>query len=161
MLMEKTEELGKMLFHIARLHATRADQCMDKIDLFRGQGMLLKFIDRHDGLTHSEIAAKLNISPAAVTKVIKRLEEQKYLMRKKDPVDERISRVYIQEEGKKVADEICSNFEQLGRSTFQGFTDEELDQLQSYFLRIQANLQNNFSEPILVERRHPGFHRNL
>jgi MarR family transcriptional repressor of mepA len=108
--MEDHRQLGKLLFSIGRLQATRADRYMDQIGLFRGQGMLLKFLDHHDGLTHSEIAERLEISPAAVTKVIKRLEEQKYLKRQPDPKDERVSRVFIQPAGKKwrMTSGICS-----------------------------------------------------
>jgi MarR family transcriptional regulator, organic hydroperoxide resistance regulator len=159
--MENFKELGKLLFNISRLHGTRADQLMDQIGLFRGQGMLLKYVARHDGLTHSEIAENLQISPAAVTKVIKRLEELDFLKRQPDPKDERVSRVFIQPEGCKVIEQIHEIFLQLDSSTFQGFSEEELDQLNSYLRRMEANLQN--SAPELANgglRFHkPGFHR--
>ena len=126
--MKNSKELGKLLFNIGRLHGTRADQLMDHIGLFRGQGMLLKYVARHDGLTHSEIAENLEISPSAVTKVIKRLEELNYLKRQPDPKDERISRVFIQPEGCKVIEQIHEIFQQLESTTFEGFSEEELVQ---------------------------------
>lgn len=159
--MDNKEQLGKILFHIARLHATRADQFMDKIGLFRGQGMLLKFISRHDGLTHSEIAEKLAISPAAVTKVIKRLEEQNYLQRRQDSKDERVSRVFILPAGLQVIEEIDCIFLELDKSTFHGFSNEELECLHSYFKRMHQNLLTNFPDPVPDRKRKPCFHRNL
>ncbi len=159
--MENKEQLGKILFHIARLHATRADQFMDKIDLYRGQGMLIKFLSRHDGLTHSEIAEKLAISPAAATKVIKRLEEQDYLQRRPDPRDERISRVFILPAGVQVAEEIENIFMDLDKNTFQGFSDEELQQLHGFLKRMQENLLKNFPDPIPDRKRPPHFHRHF
>ncbi len=159
--MEKKEQLGRILFHIARLHATRADQYMDKIDLYRGQGMLLKYISRHDGLTHSEIAEKLAISPAAVTKVIKRLEEQNYLQRRPDPSDERVSRVFILQPGLQVAEEIDQIFMELDKNTFQGFSSEELQQLQDFLIRMQNNLLSNFPEPVPEKQRKPCFRRTF
>jgi DNA-binding MarR family transcriptional regulator len=146
--MENSQELGRLLFILGRLHSTRADQYMDQIGLFRGQGMLLKFIARHDGLTHSEVAEKLRISPAAVTKVIKRLEELQYLRRQPDPKDERISRIFIQPEGLKKFEEINHCFHQLENSLFQGFSESELEELQKYLDRIHVNLQNNSPESI-------------
>jgi len=116
--------------------------------LYRGQGMLLKFIARHDGLTHSEVAEKLRISPAAVTKVIKRLEELQYLRRQPDPKDERISRIFIQPEGLKKFEEINHCFHQLEKSLFQGFSESELEELQKFLDRIHGNLQNNLPESI-------------
>ena len=159
--MENKEQLGKRLFHIARLHATRADQYMDKIGLYRGQGMLLKYISRHDGLTHSEIAEKLAISPAAVTKVIKRLEEQNYLQRRPDPTDERVSRVFILQDGLQVAEEIDRIFMELDKNTFHGFTGEELQQLQDFFIRMHNNLLSNFSEPVPDKPGKPCFRRTF
>ncbi|BCY16718.1 MarR family transcriptional regulator [Leptolinea sp. HRD-7] len=141
--MEDHRQLGKLLFSIGRLQATRADRYMDQIGLFRGQGMLLKFLDHHDGLTHSEIAERLEISPAAVTKVIKRLEEQKYLKRQPDPKDERVSRVFIQPAGKKVADDIRNLFIKLDDCMFEGFSEAELEMLYSFLVRMQANLQQD------------------
>lgn len=141
--MEDHRQLGKLFFSIGRLQATRADRYMDQIGLFRGQGMLLKFLNHHDGLTHSEIAERLEISPAAVTKVIKRLEEQNYLKRQPDPKDERVSRVFIQPEGKKVADDIRNLFIQLDDCMFEGFSDKELEMLHTFLVRMQSNLQQD------------------
>jgi DNA-binding MarR family transcriptional regulator len=143
--MEDQKELGKLFFSIGRLQSTRADQYLNQFGLFRGQGMLLKFLHHHDGLTHSEIAEKLEISPAAVTKVIKRLEEQNYLRRQPDPKDDRVSRVFIQPEGKKVEEEIHSIFHQLDDRMFQGFSEEELEILHGYLVRMQLNLQQDES----------------
>jgi DNA-binding MarR family transcriptional regulator len=145
--MEDIRELGRLLFSIGRLHATRADQLMDQIGMYRAQGMLLKFIAHHNGLTHSEVAEKLKISPAAVTKVIKGLEELQYLSRQNDPRDERISRIFIQPEGLKRFEEINDCFQKLYDLTFQGFSDDELDVIHTLLLRIQGNLQNNLPEP--------------
>jgi MarR family transcriptional regulator, organic hydroperoxide resistance regulator len=139
--MENHRELGRLFFSIGRLQSTRADQYLDQTGLFRGQGMLLKFLIHNDGLTHSEIAEKLEISPAAVTKVIRRLEEQNFLRRQPDPKDDRISRVFIQPEGKKVADNIRDIFCQLDDRMFQGFSEEELENLHGYLIRMQSNLQ--------------------
>lgn len=149
--MEDIRETSRLLFSIGRLHMTRADQLMDQIGLFHGQGMLLKFIARHDGLTHSEVAEKLMRSPAAVTKVIKRLEELNYLRRQADPRDERISRIFIQPEGLKKFEEINRCFQELDSLTFQGFSESEMEDIQKYLMRMQANLKNN--TPDIVETK--------
>jgi DNA-binding MarR family transcriptional regulator len=162
--MENYHELGRLFVGLARLHSTRADQLMDQIELFRGQGMLLKFLSKYDGQTLSEIAEKLEISPAAVTKVTKRLEEQNYLKRQPDPKDDRVSRVFIQPEGEKKIEEVHRIFQELDNSTFQGFTEEELEQLRGYLSRMQTNLQNNFPDPVAGdhrENRRHGFHRHF
>lgn len=91
--------MGKLLGYIGRLHSMRVHQYMDQIGLFRGQGMLLKYVGHHDGFRLIQRSPKnLQISPAAVTKVIKRLRNELPEM-STHPKDERISRVFIQPEG--------------------------------------------------------------
>ena len=96
------QDLGRLLVNVCRLHRTRADQLMDRIGLFSGQAILLAILSQQHGMTHSEIAEKLEISPAAATKVIKRMEQAHYVQRRADPADERVSRVYLQAQGRKV-----------------------------------------------------------
>ncbi len=76
-------ELGRLLAGGSRLHHTRADQSMDKIGLYRGQALLLMVLSEQDGLPHSEITGKLEISAPAAIKVIKRMEEEHYFQRRR------------------------------------------------------------------------------
>ena len=120
-----------------------ADQFMETKHLFRGQGILLMFISQNRGLTQTEIADWLKISPSAATKVIKRLEQEGYLERRSDEKDDRVSRVFIRPEGLAVIEDVESTFKRLDDKTFLGFTftKEELNNFGSYLVRIQENLQ--------------------
>jgi DNA-binding MarR family transcriptional regulator len=102
---------------------------MERIGLYRGQAILLMILSRHDGITHSEIAEKLRISPAAATKVIKRMEQAGYLQRQADPADERVSRIYLQDPGRALIAEIESVFGKLGRAMFEGVPERDLEQV--------------------------------
>lgn len=126
--------------HVCRTRAKRADVYMARSHLYRGQGLLLLFLARQDGLTHSEIAEKLNISPAAATKVIKRLERLGFLQRQADEQDERVSRVYLQPTGREVMDAIQQSFQVLDEQSFQGFSAAEQEQLRGFLQRILENL---------------------
>lgn len=137
----KKEKIGHLLMHVCRERGKTADQFMMQNKIFRGQGMMLMFISEHKGMTHSEIAERLNISPAAATKVIKRLEEEGYVQRQSDEKDERLSRVFLQEAGHAVINDIRNSFKQLEEQTFQNFGDEELDELENYLRHILKNLR--------------------
>lgn len=137
----KKEKIGHLLMHVCRERGKTADQFMTHSKIFRGQGMMLMFLSEHEGLTHSEIAEKLNISPAAATKVIKRLEEEGYVQRQSDENDERISRVFMQESGRAVISGIHSAFKKLDEQTFQDFENEDLDQFEKYLRHILTNLK--------------------
>jgi DNA-binding MarR family transcriptional regulator len=135
------EELGHLMGSVCRLHHTRADQSMERIGLYRGQAILLMILSRQDGITHSELAEKLRISPAAATKVIKRMEGAGYLQRQADPSDERVSRVYLQEQGRALIAEIERSFGKLDRAMFEGVPEAELVRFRDLLSRMAGNLQ--------------------
>lgn len=134
--------LGRLMANICRLQASRADQFMDRVGLYRGQAILLMILSDQDGLSHSEVAEKLKISPAATTKVIKRLEMLNYLQRRSDPADERLSRVFLREEGRAVIHQIHAVFEEINRLMFLGISPEEQSALRQILIRIMTNLQD-------------------
>jgi DNA-binding MarR family transcriptional regulator len=135
------EELGHLMGSVCRLHHTRADQSMEQIGLYRGQAILLMILSRHDGITHSEIAEKLRVSPAAATKVIKRMEGAGYVQRKADPADERVSRVYLQDEGRALIAEIEGVFGVLDRAMFEGLSEPDLVRFRDLLTQMAGNLQ--------------------
>jgi len=135
------EELGHLLGSICRLHHTRADQSMERIGLFRGQAILLMILSRHDGITHSEIAEKLGISPAAATKVIKRMEGAGYVLRQADPTDARVSRVCLQDRGRALIAEIERAFGELDRTMFEGLLESDLVRFRELLTQMAGNLQ--------------------
>lgn len=129
---------------LGRLHAKRVDRAMEeRLGLFRGQAMLLMTLARKDGLMHSEIAEKLEISPAAATKVIKRMEELHYVQRKSDPQDERISRVFLREEGWIEVRHIRNIFKQVDEIMVSDLTPEEQETLLSLLARVHNRLLND------------------
>jgi DNA-binding MarR family transcriptional regulator len=140
--------VGRVLANIGRLQASRLDQMMDQIGLYRGQAILLMILSEHDGLTHSEIAGRLQISRAAATKVIKRLEGRSFLQRRPDPSDERVSRVYILEDGKAALAQIQIVFHRINQILQAGFSPEEQEILIEYLSRIHANLLEVQLDPL-------------
>ncbi|RJQ41861.1 MAG: MarR family transcriptional regulator [Anaerolineaceae bacterium] len=140
------ESLGRMFPCICRAHKKNADVMLERSGLHHGQAKLLMILAHENGISHSEIAAKLRISPAATTKVIKRMEQNGYVLREPDEADERISRVFLQPKGMTLVNKIHSTFQQLDLVMFDGFTDEDIQTLQSLLMRIQNNLQKNVSD---------------
>jgi len=140
------KNIGHLVMNIARLLAIRTDRAMEKFGLYRGQGYLLKILSEQDGLTHSEVARALEISPAAATKVIKRLEELNYLQRRPDPSDERISRVFLRDEGRAVIRQIREVFHQNNLCLYHGLSAEEKAVLAGLLNKVRENLQKPDSD---------------
>lgn len=132
--------------HISRMRANMADRTMEQIGLYRGQAFLLKILAENDGLTHKEIAQVLHISPAAVTKVIKRMAGLKYLERRSDPNDERISRVFLTDEGRAVIHQIKHAFEEIDAVLLSNLNEEDKSKLIALLIHVYGNLSQQNKE---------------
>ena len=139
------EPVGKILADLCRTRATLADKLVDHYGIYHGQAILLMTLSNQDGITHSDLAENLKISPAAISKVIKRLERANYIKRESDPNDERISRVYLLQDGYSVVSEIKQAFAQLDQIMFQGFDEEDQETFRDLIVRAQTNL-SDYSE---------------
>ena len=139
-------KIGMLLGKIGHMHAIRADQFTSHIGLYRGQAILLKILSEQDGLTHTEIAEKLGISPAAATKVIKRMEVLHYLQRRTDPTDERVSRVFLEEGGRAVDWQIRNAFAQIDQILLNNLSPEEQNTLIDLLLKVYDSLVENLSD---------------
>lgn len=133
--------LGRLMVEVGRLHHIRADQAMHRIGVYRGQAFLLMTLARRDGITHSEIAQALKISPAAATKAVKRAEQAGYVRRRTDAADERVSRVYLTEAGHALIHDIEQTMARLDGAMLAGLTQRDLERLRVLLLHMQANLQ--------------------
>ena len=139
------EPVGKILADLCRTRATLADKLVDNYGIYHGQAILLMTLSNQDGIPHSDLAENLKISPAAISKVIKRLERANYIKRESDPNDERISRVYLLQDGYSVVSEIKQAFAQLDQIMFQGFDEEDQETFRNLIVRAQTNL-SDYSE---------------
>lgn len=135
-------QFSRFISNICRLHATRTDQLIEKVGLFRGQAITLLVLSFEDGLTHSELAGRMEISPAAATKVVKRLEELSYLERRPDPSDERVSRVFLMRDGWACIERIRDSFDMIDAVISAGISLEEQEVLRDLLVRVYNNLQS-------------------
>ncbi|NMC30510.1 MAG: MarR family transcriptional regulator [Pelolinea sp.] len=141
----KYETVGRMLPCICRNHKKNADLMLERSGLYQGQAKLLMILYREDGISHSKVASELRISPAAASKVIKRMEQDGYVSRMTDGADERVSRVFLQPKGQILANKIHAIFQQLDQSMLEGFSDREIQELYGFLERVLKNLQENLS----------------
>jgi len=147
--------LHSLLFQIMRLHRSRMMTLLGKLDVHHGQAPVLGLLTRQDGWTQKEIAAKLHLRPATVTDILQRMEKAGLLLRKNDPSDLRVTRVYLTEKSRRLRAEVDKAMAAHEAEWTRGFTPAELEQLQQYFIRIRDNLlQTSDDEPDWDRLRH-------
>jgi MarR family transcriptional regulator, organic hydroperoxide resistance regulator len=134
------ETMDFLLAQVSRLHQQHAHDLLEKINLYRGQPPLLYALWDQDGQTHGELAEKLQVTPATITRMIQRMEKAGFVQRRPDPADQRVSRAYLTEAGRAVQAGVQTIWAQMEAESFAGFSPEELALLRDLLQRIRANL---------------------
>ncbi len=114
--------------------------------LYVGQPQVLAYIMRNPGCTQIEIADNLGVSSASIAFSTKRLQKAGYLMKQVNNLNMRCNKLYVTHEGLEVLKNFGDTYDDLNLTVFDGFSEEELEQLASYTERICQNLDKILSE---------------
>lgn len=134
------ETMDFILANICHLHRARAHQLLEGIGLYRGQTPVLRALWETEGLTQTELIARMKITPATMTKMLQRMEKAGFIYRKPDPADQRVSRVYLTDAGRAIQQEVEAVWLRMSEETFANFTPEESALLGQFLLRMRDNL---------------------
>lgn len=91
-----------------------------------GQGKILKSMAEVETITQKELLARSNVSPAALSETLSKLEQKGFIIRNRDEQDKRIAVIHITEAGKREAMHYSTGDIQ---GVFSGMTEEERQQL--------------------------------
>lgn len=132
----------KKLFMIQRLQFQILHKELEKHGIHPGQPPMLMIVAKHEGITQNRIAEELNVKPATVAIMLRRMERAGLIRREQDEKDRRLQRVYLTEKGKLYCDFLKQHLQGMETIITNGFTDPEKEQLESFLSRIIANLEN-------------------
>jgi MarR family transcriptional regulator, organic hydroperoxide resistance regulator len=135
------ESLDSLFAQCCRLKHARIHTLLESLGLYRGQPSVLQALWEQEGLMHTDLAHRLQVQPATITKMLQRMEKAGFLERRPDPDDQRVSRVYLTEAGRAVRADVQQVWRQLEEEAFAGFTLQERVLLRRFFLDIRENLQ--------------------
>lgn len=124
-----------------RLYYLRTHELLEKVGLYPGQPRVLHALWVNDGLSQKEIGRELNIKPSTVTVMINRMEKAGLVKRVQDKNDLRVSKIYLEQKGIDLKDEIKDIGRQVNEETFKGFSEEEKGIMTMFLNRISKNLE--------------------
>ena len=134
-------ELMRRLLYIAKLHRVLSGKSLAKMSPYAGQWMpTIWYVIDHDGCTQTELAAFLRGTPASVALATKRMQKAGDMEKEVDEYNLRRNKLHVTPLGKKLAADCKGAFDAQDRETFKGFTEEELETLNSYLDRIAMNM---------------------
>ena len=138
----KAESLDSLFAQICRLKHARIHTLLETLGLYRGQPSVLQALWEQEGLMHTELARRLQVQPATITKMLQRMEKAGFVERRPDPDDQRVSRVYLTDAGRAVRADVQQVWRQLEEEAFASFTLEERVLLRRFFLQVRENLKH-------------------
>ncbi|MCM1040313.1 MAG: MarR family transcriptional regulator [Roseburia sp.] len=111
-------------------------------EVYRSQHRLLMRLGMNPNCSQNELAASLDISPAAVAVSLGKLERSGYITRETNTDDHRSNQVAITEKGDRVIRSSILLFEEVESAMFRDFSEEEIRQFQAFLSRAYCNLEN-------------------
>lgn len=120
---------------------------MRALGMHRGQPPVLFMLQKHEGMANSEMAEALAITPATLTNKIKRMEKAGLVIRRRDPHDERISRIYMTEKGQGIMERLRASMIEIEDITLKGLSEAEVENLTEKLKLILGNISEFEDEP--------------
>lgn len=132
--------------HINRLHRMILERELNKTGVYRSQHQLLMLIAGNPNASQKEIARLCRVSTATVAVSLKKLEQGGYIRRLVDASDNRCNQLTVTEKGQNVVTKSTSYFRKVEDQMFAGFSEEEMDTLRGFLIRICHNLKQMIPE---------------
>lgn len=133
----------KTLGQVMKAHFALSHCELEKEGLYPGQPQLLFVLYKKDGISQREISDTLDIKPATITVMIKRLEKSGFLYKKSDENDGRASKIFLSEKGKVACVKLKSIINRIDKICLENFTDKEIDILNKLLNKVKTNLDKH------------------
>lgn len=151
----KEDDLQSLFIRLTHLYFKKAFALVKDTGIHPKQVPLIGLVDCREGISQKEISQALRISPPTVAVSIKRLERAGIIERRADEKDQRMSRIFLTEEGKTVTRRVRACIKEKEQAIFRGFSESELCLLRRFFLQMIDNLEEAGSEKN-IERQNKG-----
>ena len=134
------ESLNYQLIQLMKEHRQRAEEALSQLGLHVAQELFLFVLWREEGLSQSELAARLRVELPTLTKAVQRMERAGLLIRRADEQDRRVSRVYLTEQGCALYAPARKTWQDLEACMLQGMTEIEQALLRRLLQQTVSNL---------------------
>lgn len=128
--------------YTGRLHHMTFRALLSGDGLPPAQATAIKFIIQNPGMIQRELSDKLHIQRATTTVMLQKMERAGLILRRQDPDDQRIYRIYPTEIAVAIEDENHKRVDQYFGACFSDFTDEDFQQLSGLLTRLIANIRS-------------------
>jgi DNA-binding MarR family transcriptional regulator len=115
-------------------------ESLRELNLYVGQDNLLARLWLGDGITQMQLCEHLKCEPPTVTNMVKSLEQNGFINRKRDEEDARVMRIYLTAKGKELEEPVEFKWKQQQVKLLQSISAEERLILRDLLKRMEKNL---------------------
>lgn len=137
-----TETLTYTLAQTCKATRNYASKFLAQVGLHPGQELILAQLWQENGLTHSQLAERLEVQPPTISRMLQRMEAGGIVRRCPCPDDSRVSHVYLTEHGRAIQHNVEFVWAQLDASLLNGLNLEERLLLRRLLLHIHTNIRD-------------------
>ena len=141
--------LGACLSFLYRSNQVWIQERSAPLGLLAGSYPFFFHLSHHPGQTQEELSRRIMIDKAFTARVVRRLEEEGYLLREPDPRDKRILRLSLTPTGEAMVPRLHEITQERVNLLTAGFTEEEKQTVQELMGRMTRNALSR-----------EGFHEN-
>ncbi|GAA4566314.1 MarR family winged helix-turn-helix transcriptional regulator [Planotetraspora kaengkrachanensis] len=129
-------ELIRLLTRAQKLLRTASDDAMSRHGVRVGQNLVLEVLWETDGLTPGELASRLHVTTPTVVNTATRMESAGLLVRRRDPADGRLVRLYLTPKAQAARQPIEEARRRLAEHATATLTDDERRHMRSALEKI-------------------------
>ncbi|MFD1957549.1 MarR family winged helix-turn-helix transcriptional regulator [Paenibacillus thailandensis] len=115
-------------------------ESLRELNLYVGQDNLLYRLWSGDGITQMQLSQHLNCEPPTITNMVKSLEQNGFIYRKRDEKDARVMRIYLTDKGKELEEPVRRIWQQHQDKLLKSISTEERLLLRRLMKQMESNL---------------------
>jgi MarR family transcriptional regulator, transcriptional regulator for hemolysin len=132
--------LGYLIHDVSRLRRMMFDRALAPLGITRSQWWVLAFISRKDGLPQTQLANELDVGKVGVGALIDRLESSGFVIRQADPVDRRVTRVFVTKQARGFLEKLRKETDKFNAKINRGINRTQLEATSDALLAMKRNL---------------------
>ncbi len=137
---DKNYKLIHKMIIASKMHRQAIETAIDDIGIHRGRHLILMNLAKDEKISsQKEMAKRLDITQAAMTVSLSKLERDG-LIERKSGSDNRYNEIEITEKGKEIVSRSKNHFSDVDRETFSGISEEELAVFEKCLDKMYSNL---------------------
>lgn len=125
---------------VARLARTDLAARLLEHGFYAGQDQIMLALSAEEGLTPTQLAARLGVKPPTITKTINRLQAQGFLSKTGSETDARIAHIRLTDTGSEAIKAIEKSVKRTEKTLLKGLDKKERKALLKLLARMEANL---------------------